>query len=99
MQPLDTRSSFISWWLTHIYFFTVFEFPIEVCAVKVKSVDFPVVPSSHSPEKADASKSCNRRVCVIVIYAVDLSKATSYETCLVFLDGAVCFSLDMVNPF
>src|SRR6266404_1365366 len=99
MQPLDARSSFISWWLAHIYFFAVFEFSIEVCAVKVKSVDLPVVPSSHSQEKADASKSCNRRVRVIVIYAVDLSKATSYETCLVFLEHAVCFPLDTVNPF
>src|SRR6266404_7853504 len=72
---------------------------LTVCAVKVKSVDLPVVLCSHSQEKADASKSCNRRVRVIVIYAVDLSKATSYEMCLVFLDCAVCFPLDMVNPF
>src|SRR6266404_11498 len=99
MQPLDARRCFISWWLAHIYFFAVFEFPIEVCAVKVESVDLPVVPSSHSQEKADASKSCNRRVCVIVIYAVDLSKTTSYKMCLVFLDRAVCFPLDTVNPF
>src|SRR6266404_4297398 len=99
MQLLDARRSFISWWLAHIYFFAVFEFPIEVCAVKVKSVDFPVMPSSHSQEKVDASKSCNRRVCVIVIYAVDLSKATSYEMCLVFLDCAICFPLATVNPF
>src|SRR6266404_3564673 len=98
MQPLDTRSSFISWQLMHIYFFAVFKFPIEVCTIKVKSVDLPVVPSSHSQEKTDASKSCNRRVCVIVIYARDLSKARSYKMCLVFLDCAVCFPLDMVNP-
>src|SRR6266404_5831916 len=99
MQPLDARRSFISWWLVHIYFFAIFEFPIEVCAVKVKSVDLPVVLSSHSQEKADASKSCNRRVHVIVIYAIDLSKATSYKTCLVFLDRAVCFPLNTVKPF
>src|SRR6266404_4603739 len=99
MQPLDARSSFISWQLMHIYFFAVFEFPIEVCTIKVKSVNLPVVLSSHSQEKTDASKSCNRRVRVIVIYAIDLSKVTSYETCLVFLDRAVCFPLNTVNPF
>src|SRR6266403_4489157 len=98
MQPLDARRSFISWWLAHIYFFAIFEFPIEVCTVKVKSVDFPVMPSSHSQEKVDASKSCNRRVHVIVIYAVDLSKTTSYETCLVFLDYAGCFPPNTVTP-
>src|SRR6266404_1110229 len=99
MQPLDARSSFISWRLTHIYFFAIFKFAIEVCTVKVKSVDLPVMPSSHSQEKMDASKSCNRRVRVVVIYTEDLSKATSYKMCLVFLDCAVCFPLDMVNPF
>ena len=85
-------------WL-HVDVFIVVEFAIEVCAIKVESVDLPVIVCGDGKNSADAGESRNWRIGVKVIYTKPLCETTSYKAGLVLLGSAVGVALDAENPF
>ena len=75
-------------WL-HIDVFIHVKFPLEVGAVEVKCVYFPVVAHGDGKDGAETGEPCYWGECVKVINAKLLHESACYKAHLILLNGSI----------